>query len=188
MFVVLAGTLLAGGCGGGGDRPASVSGRVTYNGKSVTSGTVVLLSTDGKASDPAAVQPDGTFSIAKAPAGTVKVVFDNPPPPRVDRRLPANDPEAQAASAGAGRYVLTPPHYKDPTKSGLTLELKSGKNPNSDITLLTQSRQRAAILRAPCVFARRIAASCAFGYPPTPESANTTDAYHLRETRRRQHV
>jgi hypothetical protein len=132
---LLAVTLLASGCGGGGDKPASVSGHVTYNGKAVTSGTVVLLGADGTASATGAVQPDGTYSIAKSPAGKVKVVFDNPPPPPVDRRLPADDPESRAAAEDAARYVPTPPHYKDPESSGLTLELQKGKNPNSDITL-----------------------------------------------------
>ncbi|HEY7308262.1 MAG TPA: hypothetical protein VH643_02765 [Gemmataceae bacterium] len=127
--------LLTSGCGMGGDRPATVSGRVTYNGKTVTSGTVVLVGADGKASDPGAVQPDGTYSIARSPAGTVKVVFDNPPPPPIDKRLPASDPEFKEATDAAARYVPTPPQYQVPEKSGLTLELKAGKNANSDINL-----------------------------------------------------
>lgn len=126
--------MLASGCGAGGDKPASVSGRVTYNGKTITSGTVVLVGADGKASDPGAVQSDGSYSIARSPAGTVKVVFDNPPPPPVDKQLPASDPESKAAAEAITRYVPTP-QYKDPAKSGLTLELKAGKNPNSDINL-----------------------------------------------------
>jgi hypothetical protein len=134
-LVLLAVTLLASGCGGDSDKPASVSGRVTYNGKAVTSGTVVLLGADGTASAASVVQPDGTYSIAKSPAGTVKVVFDNPRPWPVDRRLPADDPESRAAAEDIARYVPTPPHYKDPVMSGLTLELRAGKNPNSDITL-----------------------------------------------------
>src|SRR5207248_4958499 len=64
---------------------------------------VVLIGEDGKASDPGAVQPDGTYSIAKSPVGTVKVSFDNPPPPESRTssggKLPANDPEAKIGRA-----------------------------------------------------------------------------------------
>jgi hypothetical protein len=124
------------GCGGGGDKPASVSGKVTYKGKTVTSGVVVLVGADGKTSDPGTVQPDGTYSIAHAPAGAVKVSFDNPPPPRVQRQPGAKaDPEAQEAAREAARYVPTPLQYKDPAKSGVTLDLKRGKNANCDINL-----------------------------------------------------
>jgi hypothetical protein len=135
LLPFLGAALLVLGCGGSGDKPASVSGRVTYNGKPVTSGTVVLIGADGKASDTGPVQPDGTYSIAHSPAGTVKVAFDNPPPPRVDPRTAAKDPEAQEAAREAARYVPTPAHYRDAAKSGVTLDLKSGRNTNCDINL-----------------------------------------------------
>ena len=140
FLVGLAAASLVGALGcSAGDRPASVSGRVTYNGKTVTSGVVVLIGEDGKASDPGAVQPDGTYSIAKSPIGTVKVSFDNPPPPESRTssggKLPANDPEAKENAEAAARYVATPPKYKDPAQSGLTLEIKKGKNSGMDIEL-----------------------------------------------------
>jgi hypothetical protein len=135
LLPLFAAALLAGGCGGGGDKPASATGKVTYNGKTVTSGVVVLVGADGKVSDPGQVQPDGTYSIARAPAGSVKVSFDNPPPPVIDRKAPAKDPEVQEARKEAARYVPTPLQYKDPAKSGVTLELKRGKNTNCDINL-----------------------------------------------------
>jgi hypothetical protein len=132
---LLAAALLVGGCGGGGDKPASVSGKVTYKGKTVTSGVVVLVGADGKTSDPGPVQTDGTYSIAHAPAGTVKVAFDNPPPPPVDRHAGAKDPEAKEKAEEAARYVPTPQQYKDPEKTGVTLTLKRGKNENADVNL-----------------------------------------------------
>jgi hypothetical protein len=136
LLPLLALSLLAG-CGGGGDKPAAVSGHVTYKGKAVTSGVVVLVGADGKASDPGPVQADGSYSIAHAPAGAVKVSFDNPPPPRVQRQPGARqqDPEAQEAAQEAARYVATPLGYKDPQKSGLALTLKPGKNADCNIDL-----------------------------------------------------
>jgi ribosomal protein L35AE/L33A len=118
------------GCSKGGDRSASVSGKVTYNDKPVTSGTVVFIGADGKASDTGVVQPDGTYSVAHAPTGAVKVSFDNPAPAKTTggAPLPANDPEAKENAKEASLYVPTPAKYKDPNQSGLTCTLKSGKN------------------------------------------------------------
>ncbi len=127
------------GCGEASDKPASVSGRVTYKGKAVTSGIVVLVGKDGKVSDPGPVQADGTYKIAKAPVGPMKVSFDNPPPAHATappgQKLPAHDPEAQENAKESARYVATPAKFKDPEHSGVTLEIKKGKNENCDIAL-----------------------------------------------------
>ena len=120
----------AAGCAGG--KRASISGHVNYQGRPVTSGTVVLIGQDGQASAPGNVQPDGSFSIARAPVGVDKVSFDNPPPPRtappVGKRAPADDPEYAETAKAAAHYVPTPPKFKDPLQSGLTVEVKSGNN------------------------------------------------------------
>jgi len=80
--------------------PASVSGTVTYKGKPVTSGVVVLIGADGRASDPGPVKQDGSYEIAKAPAGIVKVAFDNPAP-AAPAPVPAGAPNNPAAEAEA---------------------------------------------------------------------------------------
>jgi hypothetical protein len=128
--LLVAGCLALAGCKGG-ELPAAVSGKVSYQGKPVTSGVVVLVGADGKASTTGAVGPDGTYCIAQAPAGTVRVAFDNPPP----QRVAPGDPEARDAAQAAARYVPTPLQYRDAAQSGLTLELKRGTNPNRDIEL-----------------------------------------------------
>src|SRR4051812_44690714 len=70
------------GCGG----TATVSGKVTYNGRPVTSGTVVFMDADGRPSPPAYIQADGTYSASNVPVGAVRVAIDNPPPPAVDMK------------------------------------------------------------------------------------------------------
>ena len=119
------------GCAGG-ERPASVYGHVSYKGKPVTSGTVVFVSEDGKSSYPGQVQPDGSYAIAQAPVGEVRLSFDNPPPPRtappLGQKPPANDPEYQEAAKAASLYVPTPVHFKDPDKSGIIFDLRRGSN------------------------------------------------------------
>jgi hypothetical protein len=133
-LIFLLAALALGGCTAS-DKAASVSGKVTYNGKPVTSGVVVLVGKGGKASDPGQVQDDGTYSIAHAPTGTVKVSFDNPPPYATRGGGAAADEEAKEAAAQAKKYVATPPKYKDPDQSGLTFELKVGRNDNCDLPL-----------------------------------------------------
>src|SRR5437762_12233392 len=100
--LLVAGCLALAGCKGG-DLPATVSGKVTYHGRPVTSGVVVLVGPDGKTSDPGPVRPDGTYTIQHAPAGTVKVSFNNPPPPVVSapsgRRDASVDEENREALA-----------------------------------------------------------------------------------------
>jgi hypothetical protein len=128
--LLVAGCLALAGCHGG-KLPARVSGKVTYQGRPVTSGVVVLVGADGKTSTPGVVGPDGTYRIAQAPAGRARVAFDNPPP----QRVAPDDPEAGNAAQEAARYVWTPPQYRDAAQSGLTLELKRGMNSNRDIEL-----------------------------------------------------
>jgi hypothetical protein len=134
----LAGCIGLAGCQGKASAP--VSGKVTYQGRPVTSGVVVLIGPDGKTSSPGLVRPDGTFTIPNAPVGTVKVSFDNPPPPRVTSapgapRGGAAAQEEQENAAQARLYVPTPLQYKDPNRSGVTLTVKRGKNDGCDIAL-----------------------------------------------------
>jgi hypothetical protein len=111
-------------------RRATVSGTVTYQNRKVTSGEVVFLSADGKASQRAPIQEDGTYTATNVPTGTVRVGVDNLPPTTSTggARLPPNDPEAQAAAKEAARYVPTPLPYRDPSKSGLSTTVKGGSN------------------------------------------------------------
>jgi hypothetical protein len=125
--VALAAAVLVAGCA----RPrASVSGKVTYKGKPVTSGNVVIIGQDGKASPPGAIGTDGSYVIDGAPVGHVKAAVDNPPPPEPPPNAPKtpNDPEVQQDKQLAARYVATPPQYRDPKKSGLEHDLQSGSN------------------------------------------------------------
>jgi hypothetical protein len=118
---------------------ATVSGTVTYRGKPVTSGTVVFVGEDHRVSLPAPIQADGTYTARRVPVGSVKVVVDNPRPVFIGRssggpRPTVDDPEVTANREVAAHYVPTPPKYRDPDQSGITLEVHGGTNP-FDITL-----------------------------------------------------
>jgi hypothetical protein len=130
ILLVLAASACALGCG---TKTATVSGRVSYHNKRVTSGEVLFLTQDGKSGAHAAVQPDGTYQATNVPLGTLKVGLNNPPPLYYQQlknrpKGMADDPEMQEAARRAARYVPTPPKYQDPNQSGLTTDVKPGEN------------------------------------------------------------
>jgi hypothetical protein len=126
-LVLLAGAVA--GCGG--KSGATVSGTVSYKGKPVTSGEVVFLSPDGKATVRAPIGPDGTYTAQHVPVGPAKLGVDNPPPAgnlgaaEVEKPA-ANDPEVQEMKAKASHYAATPPRYADPNQSGLSYTVTAG--------------------------------------------------------------
>jgi hypothetical protein len=61
--------LAASGCGG---NNATMSGKVTYKGRAVTSGSVVVLNPDNTASK-GEIQPDGTYTVSDVARGHVKI-------------------------------------------------------------------------------------------------------------------
>jgi len=122
--------LLAVAAGGCGRKTAPVRGKVTYMGTPLTMGTVIIISDDGLTSVRGPIQPDGTYEIAKAPIGKVKVGVSNPPPMGAPggQALSGSpdDPETKQAAALAAKYVPSPDTYTHPDKSGLTEEVPSG--------------------------------------------------------------
>jgi hypothetical protein len=116
-------------------RTATITGKVTYNNKPVTSGEVVFQAQDGSVSAHAPIRPDGSFTVTNAPVGPVQVAVDNPPPAKVQATSKSkNDPEVREAWQQAAHYVVTPPKYGDPKQSGLHFDAKPGSN-ECNITL-----------------------------------------------------
>jgi hypothetical protein len=119
------------GCGTNG---ATVTGKVTYRDRLVTSGEVMFITQDGKASAHTPVQPDGTYKAENVPLGRLKVSLQNPLPlhyqqvQKKPKGTAEENSELQEAAKKAALYVPTPPKYADPDQSGLTAEVKSGKN------------------------------------------------------------
>ena len=122
VLIVLA---AAGGCGG----PATITGKVTYQGRPVVYGSVIFLSAD-KTARSAVIQPDGSYTVENVPPGAVKigVISRDPANSRAARRRrqsspPGNPPDG----AGGGRMVpAAARNLKTPKRPGLASRLAGG--------------------------------------------------------------
>jgi hypothetical protein len=119
--------LLSAGCGRG---VGDVSGKVSYRGKALADGTVMLLASDGRPYD-APIQADGTFHIAKVPSGDAKVSVSSVKP-------------GSGAKAGGGSrraaykpdaISRVPLHYSDFSQSNLTVTVVRGTTTPLDLDL-----------------------------------------------------
>jgi hypothetical protein len=142
-FLVLAGfltslTVLAG-CSSSG----TISGKVSYQGRPLTGGTVLFTSTEGRGTKTAQIGADGSYSIEKMPAGPAKIAVETkstqPPPGKFGSGPPANmqPPKGVELPAGAQSSVygtaakkppaeVIPAQYGDPDKSDLTYKVTGG--------------------------------------------------------------
>ena len=133
---VAAAVLAAAGCGSG---TADVSGKVTFQGKPVVYGTVVVIGADG-ASKSATIEPDGSYRVSGVALGTAKVAVSSPPPPgsELAKKLtrpkddapdkPPLESQAPASEEVIRNWVAIPDKYSDPNKSEITADVKSGKS------------------------------------------------------------
>jgi hypothetical protein len=135
--------LLALGCGS----RASVTGKVTYQGKSMPGGMVLFIH-QNKGAFSAAIKEDGTYQIADLPGGSVKIAVTAPafgpggPAPRyvptdeelekIQKTQPRLSKEDLKKMMGVrpatpkGKAVQIPEKYGDPEQSGLTYTVIGG--------------------------------------------------------------
>jgi hypothetical protein len=130
------------GCGPGANH-ATVTGRVTLQGKPVANAFIVLVADDGRATQPSAIQPGGFYRIDRVPPGRVMVSIDDVS--SAIAMLPgrqqgpavggAIDPELALTRAKLNEGAQAPARFKDPAQSGLILNLQPGLNPGCDLDL-----------------------------------------------------
>jgi hypothetical protein len=137
-WLVLPALLAAGGCGGS----ARVTGKVTYQGRPVTYGSVIFLSTD-KTARSGVILPDGSYTIEGVPPGEAKIgVISRDPskgrstvrtgkPARPSRKRVA--PQRAAKDASPGWFRL-PAKLEDPETSGIRCTIDA-RSVNHDIEL-----------------------------------------------------
>ena len=137
--LVAAGVLFAAGCGNG---TTDVAGKVTYKGKPVVYGTVVLVGSDGIPKS-GAIQPDGSYRVSGVAVGAAKVTVSSPRPPgsgppakKQGRDADDDKPPADATPAPPEviqNWVALPEKYADPGKSDLTATVKAGEPLDIDL-------------------------------------------------------
>src|SRR5580765_8347832 len=107
VFLLLA----APGCG---PAAADVSGTVTYKGKPVRSGTVMLL---GESGTPlyADLNDAGAFTFSAVPVGKVRMTVSSPDPARAT--MNRGDTQAKSKGTPDPRWFPLHPKFSDPDKS-----------------------------------------------------------------------
>ena len=128
--------LLASGCG---SQTATVVGRVTYQGKPVCGGSVIVYCSDKQIAR-GIIGVDGTYSIPNVPYGpgavTVQAPARVPAGLRMQQTLPPSSggPIPPTVEASEPSRSTIPPRYALPEESGLSVAIDRGQV-NYDIDL-----------------------------------------------------
>lgn len=134
--VCLLALAVAAGCGGGGKEAKNqVTGKVTMDGKPVN-GTVVFVTSDNKELQSPIGSTDGTYQIIDAPNGSMKIYIKGSLAGTGGalKEPPKGGPGPDMAKGLGGAGVDAPAKYGSAATSGLTFEVKGGKQEHN-ITL-----------------------------------------------------
>ena len=118
---------IAGGC----SKTATVTGKVTYQGRPVTYGSVIFLNAD-KTARSSVIAPDGSYRIEGVLPGTVKIAVISRDPAKGrsvvrGRKSPPTDKTAGASpSVPATGWFPLPARFESPASSGLSCNVDSG--------------------------------------------------------------
>lgn len=131
-LLLLPGALMLAGCRGSSE--GTISGKVSYKGQALKGGTISIVPKTG-AIQSSTIAEDGGYRIAKVPVGPAQIAVETESlRPKDQKSLPgpyANAPKdalPQGLMGDTKHYVPIPKQYADAEKSGLTLDVKSGKN------------------------------------------------------------
>jgi hypothetical protein len=112
-------------CGKGGPELAKVTGKVTYNGKPVTKGTITFVTIDKTGRNATgAIQPDGSYTLQTEEPGDGAQLGD------YNVTIAARDEEIldYTPPKPIPPKRLVPEKYEKPQTSGLTKKVVSGSN------------------------------------------------------------
>lgn len=108
--------LLAAGCGG---NNSALDGKVTYQGRPVTSGVVVVLNPD-RTTAKGEIEPDGSYRVSGVGRGRVQVGVLSPDPAHPAARPARSRKPKPKPTAG---WVALPDGVGNPSTSGIALEM-----------------------------------------------------------------
>ena len=121
------------GCGG---NTATLNGKVTYRGRAVTSGSVIVVNADGTA-ESGVIQSDGSYTVEHVKLGPVKVGVLSPDPAHARSILTPEENRAKtghkstkkaaAGKAAAGGWFPLPHNFGNPESSGLGCDVTESR-------------------------------------------------------------
>jgi hypothetical protein len=116
---------------------ADLSGRISYNGKPVSFGTVQAFGSDGRPVS-ASIQPDGSYSLRALALGEARLAVSTSDPTllrtaviRAGRQRPAGAAsplESEPPQIAPSQWFPLPEQYRSVDTSGLTATIKQGSN------------------------------------------------------------
>jgi hypothetical protein len=106
---------------------ATVTGKVTVNGATVTAGAVTFHGEKDYVQS-ATIDANGNYTLGNVPVGPVKVAVVSAKPRAMPggKAATAKHP-GDKGGAGVVSAVPVPDKYKDPNQSGLAFEIKAGE-------------------------------------------------------------
>ena len=114
---------------GCGSKKASISGKVTYQGKAITGGFVNFISEGPNATTKTSnIEKDGSYSVTGVPPGPAKITVQGVPPPRKFQAPQAmqNKPGVADAKSDQPEEVFVPPQYSSPDQTDLKYDVQPG--------------------------------------------------------------
>ncbi len=127
--------------------PVMLTGKVTYNDKPLTGGTILLQSKDNIGFS-GVIGADGNYTVPEVKPGDYTVTIQSLSDPNAPKpagsgpggaAAPAaggsTPPGAGGATAPAGTFMKIDPKYADPKNSGLKVSVKAGGPAKQDFPL-----------------------------------------------------
>jgi len=129
--VALLSVSLATGCGPKEGPKADVSGKITFQGKPVTAGSISFIKDDIVA---AGAIKNGEYKVIGAPIGLVKIGIVTPAAPP-EKQMKQKVEGKSFSGDGGGPVVSVPPKFSNPDASGLTYTVTEGAPQTHDIEI-----------------------------------------------------
>lgn len=133
LVVLLTWMILVSGCGGdsAGPKVGTLTGKITYKGIPLNTGTVQVQSADGRGGS-GPITADGAYTIGDAPLGDVTITVKVVAAATAGTKTIARPPGTPAMPGESDKPPVTiPAIYGDKAKSGLTFTVKSGTQTNN---------------------------------------------------------
>jgi hypothetical protein len=137
LGLLLLATLGTSGCFGS---KGDVSGTVTFQGKHLSSGAVVIVGSDNQPMH-ADIQADGSYKVEGVPVGQARITVHSPDPALRPlkkkgkaKSRPDDRAEPPAGSPNRANWFPIPARYGNLDQSGLSVSVNSGPNTHN-ITL-----------------------------------------------------